>query len=168
MECSGLLHQPWQGHSDTETLLAAIEAWGLDAALQHSAGMFALALWDLRHGVLHLARDRFGEKPLYWVWLQQSGQQVFASASELAALPALIGALMQPVDPEALACFFTLGCMPAPLCIHHDIRQLPPAHLVSIPVSTLGQLPQQLPDPRPWWDLQIEASSAAAGISPWR
>jgi len=57
---------PWIGHADTETLLAAIEAWGLEAALQRCVGMFALALWDQREHCLHMARDRFGEKPLYW------------------------------------------------------------------------------------------------------
>jgi asparagine synthase (glutamine-hydrolysing) len=162
LECSGLLHQPWQGHSDTETLLAATEAWGLDAALKRSAGMFALALWDQRDRVLHLARDRFGEKPLYWGSLQQGSQHVFGFASELAALRALPGALMPPVDPEALACFFRLGCIPAPLCIHLGLQQLPPGQLVSIPAGADGQPPQQLPEPRPWWNLQAEASSAAA------
>ena len=56
----------WRGEADTETLLAGIEAWGLDETLRRSAGMFALALWDRRERRLLLARDRMGEKPLYW------------------------------------------------------------------------------------------------------
>ena len=76
LQRSGGLAQSWRGHSDTETLLAAIEAWGLEGALQRCAGMFALALWDRQEQVLHLARDRFGEKPLYWGWLDQAGQRV--------------------------------------------------------------------------------------------
>ncbi|RYD21335.1 MAG: asparagine synthetase B, partial [Lysobacteraceae bacterium] len=59
----------WRGHSDTETLVAAIAAWGLERTLERSVGMFAIALWDRRERVLHLARDRFGEKPLYYGWV---------------------------------------------------------------------------------------------------
>ena len=65
IEDLSLLSQSWRGHSDTETLLASIDAWGLDT-LQRCAGMFAFALWDIQEQTLHLVRDRFGEKPLYW------------------------------------------------------------------------------------------------------
>lgn len=64
----------WRGHSDTETLLAGIEAWGLEATLKKSIGMFAIALWDREANTLTLARDRIGEKPLYYGW-QGSGEQ---------------------------------------------------------------------------------------------
>lgn len=65
LEYACLLHSPWHGHCDTETLRASIKTWGLVAALQRCVGMFALALWDQRDKRLHLARNRFGEKPLY-------------------------------------------------------------------------------------------------------
>ena len=65
LDAAGLA-QTWRVHADTETLLAAIEAWGLEGALQRCAGMWALALLDQHQRLLHLARDRFGEKPLYW------------------------------------------------------------------------------------------------------
>ena len=63
----------WRGHSDTETLLAAIDAWGLQSTLQRCVGMFALAIWDRERRVLTLARDRAGEKPLYY---GRSGEEI--------------------------------------------------------------------------------------------
>ena len=67
----------WRGHSDTETFLEAIALWGLEETLRKSVGMFALGLWDRRDRKLFLARDRFGEKPLYYGWV--GGDFVFAS-----------------------------------------------------------------------------------------
>ena len=61
----------WRGHSDTETLLAGFEAWGVEATLKKTVGMFAIALWDAQERTLTLARDRFGEKPLYYGWVGQ-------------------------------------------------------------------------------------------------
>lgn len=155
LEGAGLLRRPWRGHSDTETLLAAIEAWGLEATLQRCVGMAALALWDRRERVLQLARDRFGEKPLYWGWLEQAGQPVLAFASELTALRGLPAAGTPAVDPQALAAFFRYGCIPAPLSIQAGIQQLPPAHLVTIAAAAQGAAP------RPWWD-PIQAAQQAA------
>lgn len=156
LEQAGLLQQPWRGHSDTETLLAAIEAWGLEAALQRCAGMFALALWDRRQRVLQLARDRFGEKPLYWGWLQQSGQPVLAFGSELAALRALPGVDRPAVNPGALAAYLQLGCIPAPLCIFSGVQQLPPGHVVRLVSAS------EPAEPSCWWDPASEAACAAA------
>jgi len=157
LEQAGQLQAPWRGHSDTETLLAAIEAWGLEAALQHCAGMFALALWDRHDRQLQLARDRFGEKPLYWGWLVQGDQRVLAFASELAALRALPCASRPALNPQAITAFFQQGCIPAPLCIDQGLQQLPPGHLVRLSASA----PDRVPASRPWWDLQAEAQTAA-------
>lgn len=77
----------WRGHSDTEVLLAAIERWGVDAALRRANGMFAFALWDVGTRELTLARDRFGEKPLYFGWVDGA----FAFSSELKAFAAIPG-----------------------------------------------------------------------------
>src|SRR4051794_32746927 len=73
----------WKGHSDTETLLAAIEAWGIRGALDRSTGMFAFALWDKSERSLTLARDRVGEKPLYY---GRQARGPFLFGSELKAL----------------------------------------------------------------------------------
>lgn len=162
LEQAALLHCAWRGLSDTETLLAAIEAWGLEAALHRCVGMFALALWDRQERVLQLARDRFGEKPLYWGWLQASTGQQLVFASELSALRSLPGAASPPLEPAALAAFFQLGCIPAPLCIHRGLQQLAPGQRVAIPATAAGQPPPQLPAPRRWWDLQAAAAQAAA------
>jgi asparagine synthase (glutamine-hydrolysing) len=124
--------------------------------------MFALALWDRRHQQLQLARDRFGEKPLYWGWLQLAGSQVLAFGSELAALRALPGATPPAVDPAALAAYFGAGCIPAPLCIHAGLHQLPPGHGLQLAPGAGGCAPAQLPSPKPWWDLQAEAQVAQA------
>ncbi|MDF1583974.1 MAG: hypothetical protein P1P78_11765 [Methyloprofundus sp.] len=74
----------WRGHSDTETLLACFVAWGVEATLQATVGMFAIALWDKSVQLLTLARDRMGEKPLYWGWCDD----VLLFGSELKALKA--------------------------------------------------------------------------------
>ncbi len=119
--------RPWQGHSDTETLLAAVVRWGLPGALQRCNGMFALALWDRRDGVLHLARDRMGEKPLYWGWA--GGALVFGS--ELKALRVYPG-----FDPAicrgALTQYLRFGYVPAPRSIYAAIFKLEPGTILSV------------------------------------
>ena len=156
LQRSGALAQPWRGHSDTETLLAAIDAWGLEGALQRCSGMFALSLWDKKERKLHLARDRFGEKPLYWGWLDQAGQRVLVFASELAALRACPGATAPAVNPDALAAFVHAGYLRPPVSIYHGLQQLLPGHCVEF------SYPHQQPDPRPWWNIQEQATLAFA------
>lgn len=109
----------WRGYSDTETLVAAIAAWGLKGTLTRSVGMFAIALWDRRERVLHLARDRFGEKPLYYGWV--GGDFIFGS--ELKALRAHPG-FANEIDRNALAAFAARTYVPAPYSIYSDIYKL--------------------------------------------
>lgn len=133
----------WRGHSDTETLLAAIDAWGLTATLERGVGMFALALWDGERKELLLARDRLGEKPLYYGWQGQS----FLFASELKALcahPAWRG----EVDRDALALYLRYGYVPAPYSIYRNVFKLLPGTTLRLPAQAA---PGNLPPPTPYW-----------------
>ena len=110
----------WTGHSDTETLLAAIEAWGIEAALERSVGMFALGLWDKRDRTLILARDRLGEKPLYYG--RQGGTFLFGSELK----PLVRHPDFRPeVNREALALYLRYNAVPAPFSIYRGIAKLP-------------------------------------------
>jgi asparagine synthase (glutamine-hydrolysing) len=79
----------WRGSSDTETLVRAIEHWGMEDTLNRCVGMFAFALWDGENHTLTLARDRFGEKPLCYGWSINRDQTAFVFASELKGNPPL-------------------------------------------------------------------------------
>ena len=109
----------WVGVSDTETLLAAIECWGLGVALDRANGMFAFALWDQLEQQLTLVRDRLGEKPLYYGWLGDS----FYFCSELRAIEAVASAELS-VDEGAAGLFFRYGHVPGPLSVYKGIRKL--------------------------------------------
>jgi len=124
----------WRGHSDTETLLAAIEAWGLEPALQRCIGMFAIGLWDREERVLTLARDRLGEKPLYYGWQGSGDAAVFLFGSELKALRAH-PAFQAPIDHDALALYLRHNYIPAPHSIHAGICKLPPGSLLSVSLA---------------------------------
>ncbi len=111
----------WHGHSDTETLLAAIERWGVGEALQKSVGMFAFALWDHHDKLLYLARDRLGEKPLYYGWQGD----ILLFGSELKALKKH-PAFRAEIDRNALALFMRHNYVPGPYSIYQGIKKLPP------------------------------------------
>ena len=117
----------WRGHSDTEALLEAIASWGLTKALRKSVGMFALGLWDRQDRKLFLARDRFGEKPLYY---GRAGKE-FLFASELKAIrahPDFAGT----IDREALRIFAARGYVPAPRSIFQEISKLEPGTILTV------------------------------------
>jgi asparagine synthase (glutamine-hydrolysing) len=120
-------HPTWRGHSDTETLLAALRAWGVEATLTRLNGMFAFALWDRTERALVLARDRMGEKPLYY----GSTGGAFLFGSELKALAAHPD-WRGEINREALALYLRHGCVPAPWSIYQGIAKLPPAHFVVV------------------------------------
>ena len=81
----------WNGHSDTETLLAGFEVWGIKKTLGKIVGMFSIALWEHDSNTLYLITDRFGEKPLYYGWIKTGQEKVFAFGSELKAFRAYPG-----------------------------------------------------------------------------
>lgn len=136
----------FRGHSDTEIMLAAISTWGIRQALARFNGMFAFALWDKQKRVLHLARDRFGEKPLYYGW----SKGAFFFASELKALRAH-SAFAANINRSALNLYLRLGYVPAPHSIYEGVYKLPPGHTFAIRNAT-GR-----PEPQPYWSAQESA-----------
>lgn len=117
----------WRGHSDTEVLLACVEAWGIEATLGKAVGMFAISLWDRQRKVLTLARDRMGEKPLYY---GRVGDRVLFG-SELKALTAVAGGALE-IDREAVSEFLRFAYLPAPRSIWKGVRKLPPGHWLEL------------------------------------
>lgn len=132
----------WCGHSDTETLLAAFAAWGVQKTLEQSTGMFALALWDRTEGTLLLARDRLGEKPLYYGWQGDS----FMFASELKALKPHPN-FQHRIDRSALSLLLRHNYVPAPYSIYEGIHKLPPGTWLKL------QPGQRDTEPKPYWSL---------------
>lgn len=151
-------HFGWRGHSDTETLLAALRHWGVDGALRRVNGMFAFALWDAGERILYLARDRMGEKPLYYGRYGNT----FLFGSELKALTAFPG-WRGEVDRNALALYLRHNYVPTPWSIYRGIYKLPPAHFVVV-----RECGAQVAEPQCYWSLaevaeRGVAAAAAAG-----
>jgi asparagine synthase (glutamine-hydrolysing) len=140
----------FRGHSDTEVLLAAVEEWGVERALHRFNGMFAFALWDREERLLHLARDRMGEKPLYHGWLNGT----FLFASELKALRAAPG-FDAGLDRGALALFMRHGYVPSPYSIYEGVRKLEPGGLLTVSPSR----PEVSSTTRYWSHRQVAADA---------
>jgi len=149
LEEAGGPHLPWRGDSDTEVLLASCQRWGVRGALERAVGMFAFGLWDSEGRTLTLARDRMGEKPLYY---GRAGS-AFVFGSELKALRAHPG-FEAGLDLESLALFLRHQHVPAPRCIYRDAYKLPPGCLLSVGVGG------GLPAPEAYWSLSGVADRA--------
>ena len=156
----------WRGHSDTETLLAAFGRWGVEETLRRSVGMFALALWDRAERRLHLARDRLGEKPLYYGWCGGA----FLFASELKALRAYPG-FDRPVDRSALAAYLRFLYVPEPWSIYQGIYKLEPGCCLTLTPEAAARPPAKGPRApteapglslRRWWSLREVAEAGQA------
>jgi asparagine synthase (glutamine-hydrolysing) len=134
----------WRGHSDTETLLAGFDAWGIEATVNKCIGMFAFAVWDKHTRSLTLARDRLGEKPLYYGWQGQGNGAVFLFGSELAALrrhPTFAA----EVSRDALALYMRHNCIGGEHSIYAGIHKLAPGRMLTVSLAA----PQ--PVVRAWW-----------------
>jgi asparagine synthase (glutamine-hydrolysing) len=132
LEAAGLAPS-WRGHSDTEVMLAVFTAWGLRKGIEKLHGMFALAVWDHSDRTLTLARDRFGEKPLYYGWVPAG----FAFASTLAPIAATPG-FAQPISRQAVACLMARAYVPAPLSVYQGVYKLPPGCMLTLSGNAAG------------------------------
>ncbi|MCW3846633.1 asparagine synthase (glutamine-hydrolyzing) [Sphingomonas sp. LB-2] len=139
--------RPWRGHSDTETLLAAIERWGVAGAIERSVGMFAIGIWDKQERVLTLARDRMGEKPIYYGHV--GGAFVFAS--ELKAFDRFPG-FEAAIDDEALGLYCWFNQVPAPRSIFRGVRKLRPGTMLTLD-------PQGHETERTYWTLETSLAA---------
>jgi len=144
----------WRGHSDTETLLAGFDTWGVENTLKKSIGMFAIALWDRQTQLLMLARDRMGEKPMYYGWQGSGKQRVFLFGSELKALKAH-PSFSADIDRDSLCLLLRHNYIPAPYSIYQGIAKLEPGCLLSI------SLAQPEPNILKYWDV---VKVARAGV----
>ncbi len=141
----------WAGHSDTETLIECLSEWGVAKTLKALVGMFAFAVWDLREKTLVMARDRFGEKPLYY----GRSNGVFAFASELKAFKK-VPDFDTTISPGSVSLFMRYGYIPHPFSIFDQIMKLPPGTWIEIPRSLPPN--QSLPEPQAYWSATEVAS----------
>ena len=140
----------WKGNSDTEILLESIDFWGIELTLQKIQGMFAFGIWDQKMRRLILARDRIGEKPLYYGWQGEGNNRVFLFGSELKALkvhPEFNG----QINRDAIALQLRHNCIPAPYTIYKDIYKLLPGNYLELKHTDLKK--ELLGYPKKYWSL---------------
>ena len=147
----------WRGHSDTEVMLAAITAWGVEEAVTRFSGMFAIVLWDLKEHRLQLVRDRIGEKPLYYGW----ADGVFLFGSELKALRAH-PACRAEIDRDALCLYLRHNYIPAPHTIYRGIFKLTPGTILTMEAGRPVCGPDRPMVPEAYWRVQDVALNGVA------
>ena len=135
----------WRGDSDTEVLLSGFETWGIQGTVERTQGMFSFAVWDRQTRTLTLARDRLGEKPMYYGWQNSGKSAVFLFSSELKALHAH-PAFGRNISREALTRYLRYGCVGGAHSIYQGIHKLLPGTLLTVS--------RQVPDPvlHIYWD----------------
>ncbi len=117
----------FRGTSDTEVLLEAFEAYGIEETIKQCKGMFAISLYDKEEKTLYLLRDRVGEKPLYYGMVNGS----FVFASDVGCIAALQG-FQNPIQRKVLDLYFVHGYIPAPYSVYEDIYKLEPGTILKI------------------------------------
>lgn len=145
----------WRGRSDTETLLAGFDAWGIAATVERAVGMFAFAVWDKHTATLTLGRDRAGEKPLYYGWQGRGRDAVFVFGSELKALRSH-PAFEHEIDRGALCLQLRHSYVPAPYSIYRGIAKLTPGCLLTVSNR------QREPRVTPYWSRERRMAAAAS------
>ena len=138
----------WRGGSDTETLVEGFSLMGIKKTLKMTVGMFALALWDKEEKLLYLARDRVGEKPLYYGWSNNN----FIFASELKALKEY-DLFNNKIDRDSLNIYMRHNYIPCPRSIYKDIYKLEPGALLSLDLSATKSAGTSL-NKEIWWSLK--------------
>ncbi|KDD69729.1 asparagine synthase (glutamine-hydrolyzing) [Pseudomonas sp. BT76 TE3572] len=149
---------PWRGHSDTEVMLAAFEHWGIKETLSRLVGMFALAVWDRTRETLTLARDRIGEKPLYYGL--KKGALLFAS--ELQSLDAH-PSFDAEVSRDSLALLLKYAYVPSPHSIYEGIHKLPPGTWIDLDRAALES--GTIGVPQTYWELPVVQPGSRPAIS---
>jgi asparagine synthase (glutamine-hydrolysing) len=145
----------FRGGADTETVLEAIQEWGLFRAVERFNGMFAFALWDRVERRLHLVRDRVGIKPLYYGFVGQT----LVFGSDLASFRTVPG-FAGTVDRESLALFLRFNYVPAPHSIYESIRKLPAGSIITFDSA------RSQPEPQRYW--RAADAVRAGSASPFR
>src|SRR6185437_4044456 len=143
----------WRGHSDTEVLLELMAASNVAAALERTVGMFAIAVWDRLERSLTLARDRLGEKPLYYGFVADA----FVFGSELKALRAYPG-WNADVDREALTAYLRFAYVPHTHSIYRGIHKLPPGTFLTVGLDAVAA--RTLPRPQTYWSASNAVGAA--------
>lgn len=163
------LGHTFRSESDTEVLLAAVAQWGIDTALAKFVGMFAFAVWDERDRILHLARDRMGEKPLY---IGTFGGYLYF-ASELRAFR-VIPDFHPTLSNAGIQAYLADGCVPGRLSLFDRVYKLSPAHVLTVRAGRNESLTcdpvrakpygerGMVIAPKPYWDAHVIAEQGRA------
>ena len=166
----------WNSSSDTETLLEAFEQWGIENTLTKLRGMFAIALWDKTEKNFYLIRDRFGEKPLYYGWIEDGQNTIFGFGSELKALRKYPN-FSNKISQQALLQYFSYMYVPCPLSIFDGVFKLEPGCILKIssqpPKSKMEEIPHSISGQvflheslsiNRWYDFKEVVNSAAQNL----